>query len=293
MLQNILFREFGVVFRDADPAGNAVLNQMVTRLFSQASPQDAFIAKTDLEGDLYESLPRYGQNVKLPKPFIFKLSEPSDPASDFSIVLYDNAGEHFQPGRNSDDSPGAQHISVASGIFFLFDPLHSADFLRAMGEVTDPQTSERRDEQQDILLAESEVRIKTLLGMESSQRISTPLAIMIGKCDTWLHLLGSESLEPIIEHRKIDPTAIQRNSDRIRKLLCEISPSIVANAEALSSNVRYFAISPLGSSPVVFTDDLGNRKVGPDPSALNPRCIEDPTLWVLSEVAPSLVPSKH
>ncbi len=290
-LQGALFKNFGIVFRDADPAGNAILNQMISRLFSQATPEDAYIAKTDLEGELYETLPRYGQKVKLPKPFIFKLTNPRDPSGDFSIVLYDNAGEHFQPGRSSTDSPGAQHIAVASGIFFLFDPLHSPDFLRRLGAITDPQAAERRDEQQDVLLAETEVRIKSILGMESSQRISTPLAVLAGKCDTWQHLLGDVPLEPAVRGEKLDIPALRRNSARIRTLLCEVSPAVVANAEAISSEVMFFAISPLGSSPVVFTDAAGGRKLGPDPGRIAPIAVEVPTLWILSQIAPGMVPS--
>ncbi len=290
-LQGALFKNFGIVFRDADPAGNAILNQMISRLFSQATPEDAYIAKTDLEGELYETLPRYGQKVKLPKPFIFKLSNPRDPSGDFSIVLYDNAGEHFQPGRSSTDSPGAQHIAVASGIFFLFDPLHSPDFLRKLGTITDPQAAERRDEQQDVLLAETEVRIKSILGMESSQRISTPLAVLVGKCDTWQHLLGDTPLESAMRDAKLDLPALRRNSARIRALLCDVSPAVVANAEAISSEVMFFAISPLGSSPVVFTDAAGGRKLGPDPGRIAPIAVEVPTLWILSQIAPGMVPS--
>ena len=290
-LQKTLFKNFGVTLRDADPAGNAILNQMISRLFSQATPQDAYIAKTDLEGELYETLPRFGQKVKLPKPFIFKLSNPRDPSGDFSMVFYDNAGEHFQPGRNSTDSPGAQHISVASGIFFLFDPLSSPDFLRKLPGTKDPQAAQHRDEQQDVLLAEAEVRLKNLLGMDSSQRISTPLAVIAGKCDTWKHLLGDTPLEPAIRDLKLDLPALRRNSARVRALLCDINPSVVANAEAISSEVMFFAISPLGTSPVRFTDHAGNEKFAPDPIRIAPISVDEPTLWILSQIAPGMVPA--
>lgn len=290
-LQEVLFRNFGISFRDADPTGNRILNQMVSRLFGQSTPEEAYLAKTDLEGELYETLPRHGQNVKLPRPFIFNLSRPLSPEDDFSVIFYDNAGEHFQPGRNSTDSPGAQHIAVASGIFFLFDPLHSPDFLRHMGNTADPQAADKRDEQQEVLLAETEVRIKSLLGLSSRDKITTPLAVMIGKCDTWLHLLGSEPLEPSVRDGRLDLMALLRNSSRLRSLLCEITPAMVSNAEAISSEVMFFAISPLGSSPVVFTDASGIRKVGPDPSQIAPVDVEVPALWCLSQLAPSMIPS--
>ncbi len=290
VLQNTLFQNFGITFRDADPSANVILNQMKTQLFSASTPEEAFLAKTELEGAMYEILPRLGRKVPLPKPFIFNLSNPQDQARDFSVVFYDNAGEHFEPTRNSADSPGAQHIAAASGIFFLFDPLHSAEFKRRLDGLRDPQVESRRMDQQDVILAETEVRIKSLLGLESRQKIATPFAVVVGKSDTWLHLLGSEPLESAVVAGHLEQAVIARNSARIRKLLMEISPAIVANAEAVSSDVMYFAASPLGSSPVEFTDTRGVKLIGPDPKRLNPQHVEIPTLWVLSRVAPGVVP---
>lgn len=292
LLQSTLFQNFGITFRDADPSENVILTQMKTQLFSSSSAADAFLAKTDLEGALYETLPRQGRKVRLPKPFIFRLSHPNTPDNGFSVVFYDNAGEHFEPTRNSADSPGAQHIAVASGIFFLFDPLHNAEFRAVMERINDPQIKTQRQDQQDVILAESEVRIKSLLGMDSRQRVSTPLAVMVGKCDTWEGLLGESPLLPALKNGMVSHSNIQSNSARVRKLLIETCPSIVANAEAISSNVCYFAISPLGCSPVEFTDREGTLRIGPDPKQLRPRHVEAPTLWVLSQAAPEMIPSQ-
>jgi len=289
ILQSTLFQNFGITFRDADPSANVILNQMKTQLFSASTPQDALLAKTELEGAMYETLPRLGRKVPLPKPFIFNLSNPRDQAQDFSVVFYDNAGEHFEPTRNSAESPGAQHIAAASGVFFLFDPLHNAEFKKRLTGLNDPQIEQKRMDQQDVILAETEVRIKSLLGLDARQKIATPLAVIVGKSDTWLHLLG-EPVESPVHNGRLDVSLVASNSSRVRSLLLEICPAIVANAEAISSEVMYFAASPLGCSPVEFTDARGVKMIGPDPQRLNPRHVEIPTLWVLSRVAPSMVP---
>lgn len=293
MLQNTLYQKFGVVFRDADPSENVILNHMKTQLFSASTVEEAVLAKTELEGAMYETLPRLGRKVRLPKPFIFNLSNPRDPAQDFSVVFYDNAGEHFEPTRNSADSPGAQHIAAAAGIFFLFDPLHNAEFRRRLAGLKDPQLDLRRMDQQDVILAETEVRIKSLLGLDKGQRIATPLAVVVGKSDTWRHLLGPDELIWPVREGSLDPDAVDANSARIRALLLEICPAIVANAEAISSDVKYFAASPLGSSPVAFTDSRGVQLIGPDPQLIQPHHAEVPTLWVLSRLAPGMVPGRE
>ena len=290
-LQTALFHDFGVTFRDADPSENVILNQMKTQLFSASTPEEAVLAKTELEGAMYETLPRLGRKVRLPKPFIFNLSSPRDIERDFSVVFYDNAGEHFEPTRNSADSPGAQHIAAASGIFFLFDPLHNAEFRKRLSGIADPQMDARRLDQQDVILAETEVRIKSLLGLDSRQRIVTPFAVIIGKSDTWRHLLADVEMREPLRDGRVDLAAVRANSAKLRAFLLEICPVIVANAEAISSEVMYFAASPLGASPVEFTDSRGVKMIGPDPARLAPRQVEIPTLWVLSRVAPEMVPA--
>lgn len=292
MLQASLFKNFSVSFRDADPSQNVILTQMKNQLFSAATPQDAQLAKTELEGALYETLPRQGRKVKLPRPFVFKVSPLAQEREGFSVVFYDNAGEHFEPTRDSADSPGAQHIAVASGIFFLFDPLYNNTFRQRLTGLSDPQMEKHKLDQQDVILAESEVRIKSILGMDTLERVNTPVAVMVGKCDTWEHLLGEASLLPAVVNQKLSLANIQTNSKRIRDLLLDICPEIVSNAEAISSNVTYFAISPLGCSPVTFTDRNGQETIGPDPKLIKPRYVEDPTLWVLSQIAPSFVTSE-
>jgi hypothetical protein len=291
-LQTSLYQNFGVTFRDADPSENVILTQMRTQLFSASTPEDAFLAKTELEGMLYETLPRLGRKVRLPKPFVFKLSRRYAHDTDLSIVFYDNAGEHFEPTRNSADSPGAQHIAVASGIFFLFDPLHNTEFRQRLRGVRDPQIQSRRLDQQDVILAETEVRIKNVLGLDSRDSIDTPFAVMVGKSDTWEPLLGDEPLLPSIEKSALLLDNIRINSDRIRELLLELCPAIVSNAEAISSNVAYFAVSPLGCSPVQFTDHEGHIRIGPDPQQMKPKQVEVPTMWVLSQIAPEVVTTR-
>jgi len=296
ILQSKLFKKFGSSFRDAAPADNAVLNDMRNHLFSASKPEDAYLAKTELEGALYETLPRMGREVRLPKPFVYRISTRGQEGDGFSLVFYDNAGEHFEPGRNSADSPGAQHIAVASGVFFLFDPLFNPEFRRRIREADDPQLKQQRNDQQDVILAESEVRIKQILGLSTEERISTPLAVIVGKSDAWIDLLGPEPLLPVLGKTEqggglVLTSNIRKNSDRIRTFLSEISPGIVANAEEISSDIRYFAVSPLGHPPVTFVDDQGTERIGPDPEKLDPQRVEDATLWVLSKIAPAFFPS--
>lgn len=293
-MENNLARKFSAAWRDADPTGNSMLNDVTYRLFNSNTPEEAYLSKTDLEGALYSEFHRHGRLVKLPKPFVYAVSSLKDSTKITSLIFYDNAGEHFEPGRNSEESPGAQHVSIADGLFFLFDPTTSAPFRRKIGENADPQLvadAPKRVDQQNIIMTETAVRISTILNLSPGQKIDKPLAIMLGKSDLWLDKLDEKLQSIYTDDGRVDHEKVDANSEILRRLMMELHPSLCTTAETLSTCVRYFAVSPLGCSPVEFMDAASNStKIGPDPRKIAPQRVCDPTLWVLSLLEPDIIP---
>ena len=292
ILQEKLPTDFGLAFKDADPTGNLLLNQMRNSLFSATTPEEALLGKTALEGATYEKLPRLGRIVSLPRPFIYTLSVPSQKQKETSIIFYDNAGEHFEPGIDIHDSPGAMHVASSAGLIFLFDPTANARFKAKLVGVDDPQLSIKgRIDQQDTILAEMETRIKRVMGISQKERIATPLAFVVGKCDTWQFLLTSP-LEPILQNGKLDLEAIHRNSDRVREVLIQLCPGLVATAESLTKEIRYFAATSFGHQPVVISEGPNKGRIAPDPQKLAPASVEAPVYWLMHLASPELIPGK-
>ena len=285
VLPATLFREFGVTCQDSDPTGNAPVNDMRKALFGAQTPAQAKLAKTVFEGAMFERLPRQGRMVALPRPFVFTL-KPDDKSQDMcALVFYDNAGEHFQPGVNIVEQPGAQHVASAAGILFLFDPFNSPEFRRALRNSKDPQIETPVVDQQDIILAEMMARIQAMRNLHPGETISTPVAFIVGKCDAWLGLLDGKPFQEPVHDGRLDQAAIERNSHTIRDLMHRLCPSVLANAEALSTNLLFFAASSFGHTPL----KIGPGEYVPDPLRLQPVHVEIPLLWVLSQVCPPLV----
>ena len=287
ILPRVLYQHYDIVFKDADPTGNAALNALKDRLFSGATPEQVYLDKTALEGSMYERLQRHGRIVALPRPFTFAVCAPPNASRRCSVIFYDNAGEHFEPGIDDASSPGAQHVTAAAALFFLFDPTTNHQFRLRLGNHPDPQLhlAEHAD-QQHVILAEMETRIRRQLALPAHQRIRTPLAILIGKCDVWLPLLGKDAIAPMLRADGLDRAAIAANSKRLRALLKELSPEIVANAESLAEEVVYFPVSSFGHSPVQLPDG----RIAPDPHHLQPQFVEAPVLWALTRAAPGMIP---
>jgi hypothetical protein len=268
----------------SDPTGNAPVNDMRKALFGAQSPTQAKLAKTVFEGAMYERLPRQGRMVALPRPFVYTLAAEEKMREPCALIFYDNAGEHFQPGVNIVEQPGAQHVASAAGIMYLFDPFNSPEFRQNLRDTKDPQLEKPVVDQQDIILSEMRARIQTIRNLRAGETIQTPVAFIVGKCDVWLHLLNGKSMSKPVSDGKLDIAAVEENSSTIRELLYRLCPPLVANAEALSSNVMFFAASSFGHTPL----KIGPGEYVPDPSKLQPANVEVPLLWILSQVCPNL-----
>ena len=112
---------------------------------------------------------------------------------------------------------------------------------------------------------------------------------MIGKCDILRDELDWDRIHWPIVDKQLDMEIVEKNSEVLREYMMDMHPSIVANSEALSTNVRYFPVSPFGHSPEKVEIE-GQKFIAPDPDKLDPVMVEIPTLWTLSFVEPDLFP---
>ncbi|HQU44261.1 MAG TPA: hypothetical protein PK867_15680, partial [Pirellulales bacterium] len=114
-LRQSLGSYFSIAFGDADPAANRSLNEYEELLFLNAKQDDLVaIRKTELQGDLYDTVLFDQQTVSYPRPFIFSMKPlPTHPGYSTmarlsrALCLYDNAGEHFLPGQDTLGDPVA------------------------------------------------------------------------------------------------------------------------------------------------------------------------------------------
>ncbi len=286
LLPEDLIRHYATNLQDGDPSGNAQLNEMKNRLFSATTPEDAFISKTDFEGVMYERLYRDGKLVPLPRPFVYHLQGLNNPDNRASLVFYDNAGEHFKPGIALDDSPGALHVAASSGLLFLFDPSSSPAFRKLLRRKRDPQLRTDATDEQDTILSELGVRVKKMRALESHEKVDTPLAVLVGKFDLWQSLLPSDSIQ-LPQDRPLTDEEIAKNSAAVRTLLAKLCPTIVANAESISTRVTYFPLSPLGHSPKEIPEGPLAGRLAPNPKRLQPILATAPVLWILAQQSPS------
>jgi hypothetical protein len=303
-LRQLLTRHFGLVFGDADPVSNRSLNEYEEWLFlnpraDELIPLADLIRKTELQGELYDTVMFGNQNVSYPRPYLFTL-QPHDthPRRDACqrhsrvLCLYDNAGEHFQPGQDTTASPVTHHLASSRLLLFLFDPTQDQRFRSlCAGEKIDPaHLAAGRTSRQELVLQEAASRIRRYTGLSQKQKHNRPLIVVVTKLDVWAHLLKDKNLEePWVRSDwlfGVDLDRVEWRSREVRELLQRVCPEFVTAAESFAQSVTYVPVSALGNSPVAHPQTKG---LAVRPRNINPIGVTVPFLYGLSRVLPNLV----
>lgn len=300
-------QRFGWAATDASPTDNAILHANEQRLFLPADPDEAvMLAKTDQSGgELYSSIEVRGRPELLLRPFQFLLTSTAtatrDQATKRLLVLYDNAGEHFQPG-NPLGAEVTRHLAHSRVIMFLFDPTQDPR-MRSICRKDDPQVTKGPRGggfrgtvvRQESILDEVAHRIRTLRNVKSGDPISAALIVILAKAD--LH----DGLRKILQERpsalrskpctSLDLDLVRQVSERCRSIIQESCPEFVACAEAMARKVLFIPASALGCSPEETEAADGSTFLGIQPKHIQPLWAEVPFLVALQALDPGAFPS--
>lgn len=317
-LRQILPQLFHVSFTDADPLVNQQLQNYESLQFLNADPNAVVkLGKTELAGDPYDAVLYGTQTVWYLKPYLFTLTPDrfhpfASRASMISrtLCLYDNAGEHFQPGTDGGATPVTRHLALAKVIFFLFDPTQDIRFRQELDRMG--QNQERTDQpslddnvRQDTLFVEAVKRLRQYAGLGQHERLSAKVIVVVTKYDVWAPLcpalkkipsqvwryvpiLGTETrlkkLEKLAADGNVPGNAVVRSnlirsiSSEVKTMLRRLSPEFLTAIQATAENVVFLPVSATGCS--MTTDSTG--KQGFRPADLKPQWAEVPMLYAMA-----------
>ncbi|MDR1491760.1 MAG: hypothetical protein LBT05_03435 [Planctomycetaceae bacterium] len=306
-LRKVMPKYFHFSYTDADPEMNLRLQHYESQQFLQTDANIlAAIEKTEVYGDIYNTVFLKGQNISFPQPFTFTMTPDKEhplannPANISKILcLYDNAGESYLPGEDSAVRPVTRHIVMSDAVFFLFDPTQDARFRRAcQGRANDPQMQNndsvrRSPVRQESILSELANRARNHWNARGKTRKKTPLVIVLTKADAWGFLLNTKLSNPWMavpntNVRALHTAEIENVSQKSRALLYQLIPEIVSAAEQLSEDVIYIPVSATGGPPSVDpqTGALGFRSAD-----IKPYWVEVPILYMLNKLARGVIPA--
>lgn len=302
-LRRRLAKKFNLLVNDADLVSNTVINRYERELFFQSDPDQPqalgeLIPKTQLGGMLYNTVYFGSQPVNYPQPFVFNLDRMDEfdlgtsKQRPCSLCFYDNAGEHFEAGRDNNREPGTRHMSSADFLLFLYDPTQDNRWLAQFNGEAPPLTFDGMNQSQEHVLLEAGKRIRELKGMNDGARLDKPLMVLIGKFDVLLPLFPDTEwpfpLRASADRTVFDMSEFLRQSALVRDRLTDVVPTLVHAAESLSNAVFYVPVSSIGTRPTQF-DDLDQPLI--EPKRIKPWRADLPVLAGLAMTKPELIPS--
>lgn len=301
-LRKMLPNKFGYTLSDVDSSFNSNLNHYEELLFMNKHPDvPVSLPKTELQGSGYTNqIMMKNLAVDLPKPFIFSLSPTSGNARaqtaenrelERNIILYDNAGEHFQPGHESVNNLATSHLACSDGIIFVFDPLLDMRMMKYC-DSSDPQFKSDAANQLSLFF-EMTSRVRLFSGLTPQDRYGQPLIIAIAKFDVLKEKfdIDIEQNDYIIYDSgkmeySLDIGVITDVSYRLREKMLDIAPEFVSAAEGFSDTVYFVPVSSFGCSPEIMDNQMpgvssGKQALGIVPSRIKPFWAEVPMLMQL------------
>jgi hypothetical protein len=307
-LRRVLRDRFSITFNDADAFSNLSLHRYEETLFVPHDKNSLVtIRKTELQGELYDQIRMGQQIVSLPRPFLFTLrpqpkviginganGEHHAASERLRVMcLYDNAGEHFQPGMDTASAPGTQHLAKSKVLIFLFDPTQHPSFREKCKAFSqDPQLyGPARTLRQETILTEAANRVRRYTGLSPQKKHERPLLVVVSKADVWAPLLDADlNIEPILpdpaypdtDMALVDVKRIEKTSKLLREMLVKLTPEVVAAAEDFCKNIVYIPSSALGRGPELQqeTGMLGIR-----PRDIHPKWAAVPILYLFAKWA--------
>ncbi len=305
-MRRILAERFSIAFNDADPDFNRALNEYEEMLFLPPDQNSLVtIRKTELEGELYRQITIGQQTVTLPRPFLFTMryGEQADPSLAGRVRLlcmYDNAGEHFQPGMDTTAAPGTQHLARSRVLMFVFDPTQHPRLREQCRQVSDdPQLQGTLPtSRQETILLEAVARIRRHIGIDSHSKHDKPLLVLLSKADIWGKLAGIDvNEEPLVWQKTpagdrtssaVDLQRIKHTSAKLRQFLLTHAPNVITAAEDSFRHVIYMPISSLGAAPGI---DAATGMLGIPSKDVKPKWVTAPLLFIFSSVKTGGIPA--
>ncbi|MFM7057940.1 MAG: hypothetical protein ACKO2P_13550 [Planctomycetota bacterium] len=283
----------GMTFADADPVLNGHLINDERRMFFDGGMDEwraieKIVSKTEQTETRWRETQIEGSPARFVPPYTFRISPSGrhpriDKAGDLTtlVCLYDNAGEHFQPGAR--DAGMTLHLSRSMGLMYCFDPTNDSRVMRALNK--DGVQQRGAGERQDTVLAEAAARIRRDMRLGAREKINKPVVMVLPKFDVWEGLLREylptagqrELLKEWKQYgiRGLAEDAIEELSDGCRTMLERVCPDPLRAAEAVSDQVWCIPVAAVGRSVRMERGQFQVR------SPIDPQWSEIPLLLLL------------
>lgn len=289
MLRQILPTKFNISMVDADPKANFLIHDYENTFFYSDPEKAVSLNKTEEQGDFYNKVIFDDVVINLPKPIFLQMSrmDQGEEGKDLSktIVMYDNSGESFQPGKDTINNPATLHLGHSESVFYLFDPLQNPLFKSMVSGSGNKQVEKSTTaSRQEILLDEVVNRIEKNTNV--TRPFSKSLYVLVTKYDLWKSLLKLEIDENPWEMTddgtfSLKSDTVYNSSFAVRSIIEKVCPQLVHSAEENFDKVVFIPVSAIGKDTEMV--EIQNGMFGVKPKDIKPFGTSLPLISVLAD----------
>ena len=204
------------------------------------------------------------------------------------LLIYDIAGENFDPDNMAEIENHAKYIRAADGIILLLDPLQFENIARA------------NEQDQSSLAISALTAIQNLITGDNESQVDKPIAVCLSKSDAepvqqlfnnYHDLQGKLGQDP--EFRRDEEDGEYLNSfvaddynvisKAIMGVIQEQDENLHDQLRRTYSNFNYFAVTALGGCELEKVEENGHELGERLTSDAQPRRIIEPLLWLFSQ----------
>ena len=288
-LRQLMPTKFNISLMDSDPKANAVIHDYEHTFFFSDPEKLVSLRKTEEQGELYNQVIFDGVVLHLPAPMFFQMKpmgvEENDQQMTKTLVLYDNAGESFQPGKDTANNPATLHLGHSNAVFYLYDPLQDPKFKSMISQFNNEQVLKSASSyRQEILIDEIINRIEK--HTHSTRPLEKQMIVLITKYDLWKGLLNVKlDSHPWEESKEgccvLNMDKIYTASLALRNLFEEACPQAVHAIEENFQNVLFLPISAIGENTTMHENE--NGIFGVKPKEIDPFWTSVPLLKIFAD----------
>lgn len=215
---------------------------------------------------------------RVKNPLIFRLTlGQHNTRRALNLSFFDTAGEDMTTLGLDTLSIEARYICQADGIIVLLDPLQIESVRqRLSSSVNMPRPDPKA--QPEFITARLRELMERSLNIAPTKKVKTPIAFTLSKIDALRPIMAPDSalLRQSEHFGTVDLDEIQSVSTEVDSYLqAWINPNFATTINLNFNRYSYFGVSSLGSQP-----DAHNHL-----TAVNPRRVEDPFLWILYQLS--------
>lgn len=189
------------------------------------------------------------------------------------VSLCDVAGELYEDNSNIGKQFGFRY---ASAFMMIVDPLSIESYKESLGESFDTKAYGASDKPMDEVLSLLVTTLENMFNITSKEMLKSDVVVVINKCDIpgLDEIIGETAVQNYMSEKGVHNRYEAQNAVCEKFFIDYDEQNFLNNLKSKFKSIQFFTCSALGHNE--------------DGSSFTPKGVEEPALWIIDKVSPSI-----